>query len=372
MIGVRLRPERRTFRDVATGARVTRWTAAPAMHHQLYFTNSSWPAAGGRFYLICYRDGYPNLLACDEADGALMQVTARVDLNPFSPAVAPDGSALYATAGEQVLRIDAETLEVAPLARFAGARLGNCSLDPAGRRIAVGCRYDGYGELALVCCDGSGADAVLRCDEVGHLQFRPCDPETLLFSGPPTQRMWLVRADGSGLRPLYEQTTDEWIVHESWLGAGDEVIFTHWPRALRAIDPDSGAVRTVAEFAAWHACGRRDGRSIVCDTARPSRGLFLLDPITGAARRLCQPNASAQGRQWALTVPAAGAGIDTSIIRGDDPASDPAPTPAMPEGVYGPQWTHPHPSFSPDGRRVIYTSDNGGGWSHVYTVEVPE
>ena len=37
--------------------------------------------------------------------------------------------------------------------------------------------------------------------------------------------------------------------------------------------------------------------------------------------------------------------------------------------VYGPQWTHPHPSFSPSERWVIYCSD-ATGHPQVYGVDL--
>jgi Tol biopolymer transport system component len=37
--------------------------------------------------------------------------------------------------------------------------------------------------------------------------------------------------------------------------------------------------------------------------------------------------------------------------------------------VYGPQWTHPHPSFSPDEKLAAYTSDVSGH-PQVYVVEL--
>jgi oligogalacturonide lyase len=41
------------------------------------------------------------------------------------------------------------------------------------------------------------------------------------------------------------------------------------------------------------------------------------------------------------------------------------------ETTYGPQTSHPHPSFSPDGRWVAFTSD-GTGYAQAFVVEVPE
>ncbi|MFA0757324.1 MAG: hypothetical protein YPKNTGVA_002857, partial [Candidatus Fervidibacter sp.] len=39
--------------------------------------------------------------------------------------------------------------------------------------------------------------------------------------------------------------------------------------------------------------------------------------------------------------------------------------------VYGPQWTHPHPSWSADERWVIYDSDVSGT-TQVYAVRLAE
>ena len=37
--------------------------------------------------------------------------------------------------------------------------------------------------------------------------------------------------------------------------------------------------------------------------------------------------------------------------------------------VYGPQWTHPHPSFSPDETKVVFASDKSGN-PQVYVAEL--
>ena len=39
------------------------------------------------------------------------------------------------------------------------------------------------------------------------------------------------------------------------------------------------------------------------------------------------------------------------------------------DSVYGPQWTHPHPAFSADGKYVTFASDRTGQ-TQVYVVEV--
>ena len=38
--------------------------------------------------------------------------------------------------------------------------------------------------------------------------------------------------------------------------------------------------------------------------------------------------------------------------------------------VYGPQWTHPHPSFSRDETMAVFASDMSG-CTQVYVAEIP-
>ena len=86
-------------------------------------------------------------------------------------------------------------------------------------------------------------------------------------------------------------------MHEAWL-TDDEIIFTHWPHALKAIQRDGTGERTVGAFNCWHPAPRRDGGLIVCDTTLPDVGLQLVEPATGSRRPLCYPRASSQGHQW--------------------------------------------------------------------------
>jgi oligogalacturonide lyase len=366
--GRRFPSERRELRDEHTGARLWQITAADAMHHHFYFTNPSWPDDQRELYFVSYRSGHPNLFAAAETTGEITQLNNRVDLNPFSPTVTRDGRRLYFSARDCVVELDRETLRERVVAQFGGAKLGNCSLNSAGTRLAIGVRLPKACRLALIELSSGQTRFLIEKSEVGHIQFCPTDDTILEYSGPPDARIWTIRADGSADRNLYTQQPGEWIVHESWLGSGDEIIFTHWPRALRAISRDGTSLRTIAAFNAWHASGDRSGCRIVADTNHPDIGLQLINARSGERRTLCHPRATNRGTQWAFATPARGAGIDTSIIRGDQPELDRPPTSEDAASVYGPQWSHPHPAFSPDGPRIVFTSDRNG-WSQVYVVQ---
>ena len=239
------------------------------------------------------------------------------------------------------------------LASFTGgSRVGMCSLSADGGRLVTGLSRDGRSALVAIETDGSGHTVVCEPPrDVGHAMVCPTDRDLILYTSDINQRMWLAAVGRGELRPLHRHDKREWITHESFLGASDQVIFARWPFALMAIGVDDEEARVVAEMNAWHASANADGSLIVSDTTCPDIGLRLIDPATGAHRPLCYPRSSNGGTQWAFTVPA------------DDDTVD--------ESTYGPQWGHPHPSFHPDGTRVVYTSDHNGT-SQVYVVELPE
>jgi oligogalacturonide lyase len=227
--------------------------------------------------------------------------------------------------------------------------LGNCAVSPDGGELVTTAQLgDGNALLAIRTDTGAVRTLYETRHLLAHAQWSP-DGRTVLFASD-LPRMWLVEADGSNPHPLREQTRQEWLVHEAWL-SDDEIIFTHWPHALKAIRRDGTGERTIARFNGWHPAPRRDGRLIVCDTTLPDTGLQLVDPATGQRTTLCHPAASSRGFQWEKPEP---------IWEG-----------AVPEEAYGPQWTHPHPSFTPDGRGVVYTSDVTG-YPQVYLAWLPE
>jgi oligogalacturonide lyase len=117
------------------------------------------------------------------------------------------------------------------------------------------------------------------------------------------------------------------------------------------VDADSGAVRRVCSFPAWHASINRAGTLMCADTTFPDVGLQLFDPVDGVGepRTLCLSESSNEGAHW---------------------NTDHCPYDDGPVARYAPQHTHPHPSFSPDGRWVCFTSDRTGQ-AQVYVVGIP-
>lgn len=174
--------------------------------------------------------------------------------------------------------------------------------------------------------------------------------------------MHRVRRDGTGMECLYQHGNDEFIVHETFLGKTGDLVFTVWPRSLRVMDWTTRAMRTIVDYNAWHIAPDHAGRRILCDTNHPDEGLQIIDVQSGARQPLCLTGSSNQGSQWhksryALAEDFAQARNTLSWMEN------------AVDTVYGPQHTHPHPSWSCDESMVAFASDRTGV-TQVYVADV--
>jgi oligogalacturonide lyase len=189
----------------------------------------------------------------------------------------------------------------------AGRRvIDDQNMDPNQDREAARKRFEiaGRGQSAIYSVDVKTGELKKVVDvplRMGHLQTNPWVPGEIMYchetTGDAPQRMWVVRADGTGHRPLYAEGPDEWVTHETF-ATKDEVMFNimgHLPwlreRAtgvavvnlrtnhmtlLAQIDEDMGGGRTGG---LWHCNGSSDGRWAVADSF--SGNVYLIDRVTG-------------------------------------------------------------------------------------------
>ena len=232
-------------------------------------------------------------------------------------------------------------------------------------------KRDGKSHITVTATDGSGGRVIYTSPNqtIIHPQFHRRRPDLIAYSGDPAPRMWTIRRDGAENRLLYQHGNDEFLVHETFLGDKDELIVTHWPYALRRIGLDTLEMKTVSDFNAWHIAGNRAGTKVLCDTVHPDIGLRLVDVETGAHAPICYPQSSCSGSQWKTDRYALAE--DWQAAQAEDRAKSLSWMEMKVDTVYGPQWTHPHPSFSPDERMVVYTSDVSGH-AQVYVAVIPE
>lgn len=357
--GERLPAESRWLRDEVTGARIRQITSHASIHHQPFFLVPAYDDAMRWTLFTSERRGRPQIFVEERASGELVQLTDRNDISDFSLYPAHSGEWIYFTAGHGGWRVHTTTFEEELLIDLAGyglkdagmvaAAMGTTALSACDRHWAIRFRDGDQACIAVVDVETGAWDVILRRDDVSHMQFCPDDSELLFYAGPLKDRVWVVQRDGTRNRRLYQRAPGEWITHEAWIPGTREVGFVNWPHGMRAVHVDTGQVRQVTGFNAWHAIAAPDGQRMVADTNFPDIGLQTFDPLDGRGEptTVCLPRASSLGEHWA----------------------GPFPYEDGPIAVYAPQHTHPHPSFSPDGRHIIYTSDVTG-MAQVYEVDI--
>jgi len=354
--------------DEQTGARVHQLTAHPSVNHPTYFLHSSFTDDQKALVFTSYRTGSAQLFEAGFPDGEIRQLTGGAAIHPFSPAIAPGGRSVYFVRGGEVWEIDRQSLEERCVAAGLG-QLGECSLSADGEWfVAAAKREDEWG---IVSGNVSGAEIgfIAFPRTVIHPQFSPLDAEWIEFAGDPAPRMYRVRRDGTDMDLLYDHGNDEFVVHETFLGTTGDLVFTVWPKALKRMNWETREISTIADFNAWHISPNRAGTKVLCDTNHPDIGLQLVDVATGRHDTICLSGATSQGSQWKKSryalagdwAAAAAASERNKALSWMEMATD---------SVYGPQWTHPHPSFSPDERMVAFASDRTGQ-TQVYVAEIP-
>lgn len=355
--------EHRVFHDRATGRTVHQMTAHEAISHPTYFLQSSFTPGSRTILFTSYRTGSAQLFEAGFPDGEIRQLTHGAPIHPFSAAILPDGDRVLVVRGGSVWVIDRQTLQERQVVSLGSAQLGECSFTRDGEWVTAAWQDGAEKGLALGRIDGSGWHVIPFPRTIIHPQFHPLEPEWIEFAGDPAPRMHRVRRDGTGMECLYEHGNDEFVVHETFLGDTGDLVFTVWPFALRRMNWQTRQTSTIADFNAWHITPNHAGTKVLCDTNHPDRGLFEIDVATGQADLLCLSESTNQGSQWTKSRYALQEEFDAAREKNLSWMEMPTDT------VYGPQWTHPHPSYSPDERLVAFASDRTGV-AQVYVVEV--
>ena len=363
--------ELQEFQDTQTGAHIYQLTNDTSINHNLYFLTSSFTPDQAHLIFTSYRSGKPNFFKLEFPNGDIVQLTDADDIHGYSGVISKDGTELFYTQADTIKAIHLDTFEERVLAEFPDGGLGECSVSADERFIVTAMKRDDKSHITVTATDGSGGEVIWTSPDqtIIHPQFHPKHPDLIAYSGDPAPRMWTIRRDGTGNRSLYQHDNNEFLVHETFLGALDELIVTHWPYALRRMSLDTLQMQTIADFNAWHIASNRDGTKVLCDTVHPDIGLRLVDVASGEHTPICYPQSSSSGSQWKTDRYALAEDWAAAQQAGDREKSLSWMEMKV-DTVYGPQWTHPHPSFSPDETAVVYTSD-ASGHSQVYVAVIP-
>lgn len=359
-----------TFVDPASGVMLRQLTTYKTNNHHLYFTNPGWYAGGRKMLFGSDRYNRTNLYSIDLESGEIMQLT---DLEPVGPpretellsvCVNPAREEAYFWHDRDLRALDLETLGERTLwtmpEGFCGSMI-NCTADGrfvctslhedmSGRFRVDGLRgYIGFQEtfeakpdsrIMLVASDGSGAECVWseQC-WIGHVNTSPTRPNLLTFchEGPwylVDNRIWGFDLDSRRAWMIRHPEHGELVGHEYWHADGETIGYHGYQRGgqrflgrVRFDDTDRFEVDFPGETGHIH--------SNAFDVIVGDGGKYIrLWKWNGAS--FDGPRALAEHRS-SMTV----------------------------------QQAHPHPRFTPDGKRIVFTTD-WTGYCQVYEAEVPE
>ncbi len=346
------------YRDSESGLRVSQLTAGPAISHPSYFLQSSFFPDDRRMFFTSYISGQAQIheVPVDGSAPPRQLTNGAVGIHPFSPAMHPDGEELCFVRAGGIYRIHIASGKETEITRRDGASIGECSISADGRWLTAAAKIDG--QNGILTGEWSGASWCFHPypRTVIHPQFHPLEPEWIEFSGDPAPRMHRMRRDGTGLECLYEHGNDEFVVHETFLGQTGDIVYTVWPFSLRRLNWQTRQITTICDFNCWHIAPNRAGTKVLCDTNCPDRGIHIVDVSTGVVEYVCQSEASNGGSQWKTSryalredfEAARSAAKSSGTLSWMEAGSD---------TVYGPQLTHPHPSWSHAEDRIAFASD---------------
>lgn len=366
MQGQQFRSEHSKSADPKTGAVIHQMTSHNSINHAPYFLTSAFTPDCQSLIFTSYRSGCPQLYDVGFPDKPIRQLTSGRSIHPYSAAIHPDGKRIFFVRGGSVWVLDRETLLERQLIEFDHAQFGECALSADGLWLATAAKQHEQHGIALGRTDGNGWTLLPFPRTVIHPQWHPTDPEWLIFSADPAPRMHRVRRDGTGLECLHDHGNDTFIVHETFLGQTGDIAFVQWPKALQRLNWQSKEISRIAECQAWHISTNKAGTKLLCDTNHPDTGLWTIDAANGEHTQVCLSRSSNLGTQWKESRYA----LDEDFAHASKERPRNLSWMEVPiEPVYGPQWTHPHPSFSPDETKVVFTSDHTG-FPQVYVAEL--
>lgn len=409
-IGKRFPSEKKEIKDPVTGASLTFLTSTQSGDSKIYQTHNQW-TSDGQWLIFRSNRVKGEAMAVNENTGEIVQVTeggytgmlniARRSMKLYflrnaNPADTirlsnRDTLAKRIYPAMQVVEVnlekvfaDSKTGKMKPASyyqRICGTTApeigagGDMALDgeeewvyfrvsreEAGRHLAPDTRLEqNFGPRNM----GAGPSGIAAMNiltgqikyvisvpfQVGHIQTNPWMKGEIVFcwetGGKSPQRTWTVMADGSGLRPLYPESTYEWVTHEAVISK-DEVAFAIMghrkiPGSAKNIPegtPVSGA--NPGQESAWGPSGTREKPTGLAIVNLRSREMIIAGQ-TPTGSGLWHVTGSSDGR-WAV-----GDDFTRNIYLIDRKTKEMI---LLSTGHKTTAADHPHPTMSPDGTRI--------------------
>lgn len=331
--------ERRFFNDPTTGYRITQLTDFPVANAKFYFHINQFTPDSKTLVFRSTRSmrfGMIDIFRVDTDGHNLIQLTDEDAV--ASPILSYSGQYLYYLRNGTLVRVDINTFEQEDVCHGqAVAKSDGCSSLTIDDRYLYAEATLNNGRMAVLRyeTDGSGCDIVYESErQITHTQIEPYEGKLLAIQAHdpeyPHHNLFCMNSDGTNFHRLdLPYGNGHWM----WVGDTKKLMSNrdsdHWGIVLWG-EGDREPHVVAKDLHYWHASCSMDGRWMVSDTNWPDDGLRIINVVTEKVELVCRPGSTCSH----------------------------------------PSWTHPHPSFSPDMKYVLYNS-NATGVGHVYLAELP-
>lgn len=358
-----------SWADRDTGAIVTRLTPLDVTCHRLYFYQKCFTNDGRKLVFGGEFGPHWNYHLLDLDTQESVQLTDRAGENTFGGFLSPDDRFLYFVRAERSLvRLELATLQEEIVYSVPEGWVGYGTwVANSGCTKMVGIQiaaedwfplsdWKKFDEMfhrrprcqlfSIDLATGATTTILEQKGWLGHPQYRPFDDHTVAYchEGPHDQvdaRMWFIDEDGSNRRCAKVHAPGESCTHEFWVPDGSAMVYVSYrkdspERWIRSLDPVTLQDRALTTMPPCsHLMSNHDGTLLVGDGCGAPSAEALAS------------NAMLKGDPY-LHLFDLKAGTTRPIARHDSSWS-----------VYkaNRQVTHPHPSFTPDQRQVLFSCD---------------
>ena len=345
-------PARHRFHDGQTGCEIWQLSEGDATSFAPYMYRRGFSHDERYVIYSSNRTGVWEVFRVEIETGETAQLTQNVgyDIQHVALTMNPAGREAFLIAGLTIRAVDVQTGQehvVLNYAHLTGGRLAHSfSLTEDGERLLIHYPRKGDGRTAIALGSALGTENkaeeiyVFGADtqRITHTLFCPTDPDVLTYNRQPDRqndfdaspearaRCWKLNLRTGEDVPFLVMPPGFRATHEYWSPEGTRLFFHRkhvpdWvPAAIGSISAEGGEPTIHYEtdtIKLGHSSLNAAMTHLVSDSQEAGRNqLLLIDLADAEAQTLCWPNASG------------------------------APHP-----------NHVHPSFSPSGRFVLYTSD---------------
>lgn len=419
-IGTRFPSERKVVKDPVTGTMLTFLTSSPRGDSKIYPTHPQW-TSDGKWLVFRSNRVKGEAMAVNEATGTLVQVTEGGYMGMLN--LAQKSMKLYFMRADgdskrvQIVEVDlarlfadsaAGTLKKADAyQRICGttdAELeagGDMALDAdeewayfrtgptwSGQHLAAGTKIEpAFGPRKM----GAGPNGIARLNvrtgevkhvvsvpfQIGHIQANLYNPGEIVFcwetGGKSPQRTWTVKADGTGLRPLYPEASYEWVTHEAVISKDEVAMAIMGHRPIPGAEGPSGvAAPATGVYGAnpgqddgWGATGTREKPTGLAIVNLRTREMTIAGQ-TPSGSGLWHVHGSSDGK-WAV-----GDDFSRSVYLIDRKTREMI---MLTTGHKTTAADHPHPTFNKEGTKIqiqsaMLSEDNRS--MNIVVVPVPQ